>query len=70
MVPLRVEASLASEVFEFVFLKNSMVELRHRYSTLTEEAQAQKELPESIVATPFMGLLRKLLSGEPWLTSS
>ena len=31
MMPLHVEVSLAPEVFEFVFLKDGIVELRHRY---------------------------------------
>jgi hypothetical protein len=31
MMPLQVEVSLTPEVFEFVFLKDGIVELRHRY---------------------------------------
>jgi hypothetical protein len=36
MMPLHVEVSLAPEVFEFVFLKDGIVELRHRSSALAD----------------------------------
>jgi hypothetical protein len=36
MMPLHVEVSLAPEVFEFVFLKDGIVELRHGSSALAD----------------------------------
>jgi hypothetical protein len=44
MMPLHVEVSLAPEVFEFAFLKDGIVELRHGYGALTDvriESDAQ-----------------------------
>jgi hypothetical protein len=36
MMPLHVEVSLAPEVFEFVFLKDGIVELRHGHGALAD----------------------------------
>ena len=44
MMPLHVEVSLAPEVFEFVFSKDGIVELRHGYGALADvriESDAQ-----------------------------
>ena len=61
MMPLHVEVSLSPEVFEFVFLKDGIVELRHGYGALADvriesDAQTLRNLFENPNAELFKDL--------------